>query len=91
MDLSNVPSWFWIGAAIVGFLYASRNGWLKAPDATPAASAKPAQVVELRHTIAGSEASAVVAGEPQDLTEVRRVGFEFDVAVTPRPKPKGPA
>jgi len=97
MNLASVPTWAWIVAGVLAFLWAKRKGLL---DASPAAGrdassrtggdasptpAGAAQVVELRHVVDSSPSSSP-ATSSDELTETRTVGFEFEVAVRPRPK-----
>lgn len=91
--MPNLPQWAWIAIAVLGFLWARKNGYLQAflaaandaksltPSATPAA---PVQTIAIRTLVPGEPSPA----DP-GLTEVRRVGFEFDVAIKPVPKPPG--
>lgn len=80
MNLSTLPQWFWIGAAVLAFLWARKNGHLdKLLQPAPIQTGSPRPVM----MVAAATAEPTASG----LTEVRRVSFEFDVAVTPVSRP----
>jgi hypothetical protein len=94
VNLANVPTWAWVAFGVLAFLLAKRKGWLDpsppaANDAPPPA-AKAAQIVELRHVVDATAGAETSPGPKSDLAETRRVGFEFDVSIVPRPKGGNP-
>lgn len=78
MNLSNLPTWFWIAAGVIAYFWATKRGLL-APIQLPQPTATtPAPVVYQQQ---------VPIQAVDGPTEIRRIPFEFQITVTPVPRP----